>query len=63
MLLAMPSMPKMLVLALAFPTAAGNVTVCAVLATVTRTVTKLNVPAAEKLVNAKLMLPAVVTVW
>jgi hypothetical protein len=33
-----------------------------VLATVTRTVTKLSVPAAEKLVNAKLILPPVVTV-
>ena len=59
----MPSMPRTLAAELPVPTAAGNVNVCATLVTVTRTMTNPNVPAAGKLVNAKLMLPPVVTVW
>ena len=56
-------MPNTLLAEEPVPTAAGNVSVCAKLDTVTRTITKLRVPAAEKLLNAKLIGPAVVTVW
>ena len=48
----MPEVPKL--------TAEGSVMVCAVLATVSSSLIRANVPADGKLLNAKLMLPLVV---
>ena len=58
----MPCMPDIDAALAPVPTAAGNVNVCAMLATVTRTMSPPCCPAAGKLLNANVIEPDVVTV-
>ena len=56
-------MPTTLCAAALAPTAAGNVTVCAILATVMRTLNQLALPALGMFENASVIDPPVVTVY